>query len=215
MRRKIRFAAVLMFLAVLLSAAAFSVSAESGKIKLETHTYWAGTPAAYTVFAENLPDNAKLVSIKSSKPGVLSAEKWGSDKWDCAVTPLKKGKSTVTVTYKIKGKKVKVSGVFTVKPYPNAIKKLVYNGKSISLKKNKFEADKISKTTKKVSIKVTPAKGWKLRSPIEILSEGGSYKTLKNGKSVKISPKKPRVAALITLENKKGEEFDYFINITE
>lgn len=215
MKRKFRIATVLMLLIGLLSAAAFTVSAESNKIKLETHTYWAGTPGAYTVFSENLPDSAKLVSIKSSKPGVLKAEKWGSGKWDCVVIPLKKGKSKVTVTYKIKGKKVKVSGVFTVKPYPNAIKKLVYNGKKISLKKNKYEADKISKTTKKVSIKVTPAKGWKLRDPIEILSEGGTYKDLKNGKSVKISPKKPRVAALITLENKKGEEFEYFINITE
>ena len=167
------------------------------------------------MFAENLPDNAKLVSIKSSRPKVLAAEKWGSGKWDCAVTPLKKGKSVVTVTYKIKGKKVKASGVFTVKPYPNAIKRLAYNGKNISLTKNKYEADKISKNTRKVSIKVTPAKGWTVQDPIEILSEGGTYKDLKNGKSVKISPKKPRVAALITLVNRKGEEFQYFINITE
>lgn len=83
------------------------------------------------------------------------------------------------------------------------------------LKKNPFEVDCYKQAAKTISIKVTCASGWKLVQPIEILSEGCSYKTLKNGKSVKISLKKPRVAALITLTNKKGEEFEYFINITK
>lgn len=206
-------------IAVLLAVALLSTlsvaCAEKLNLKLETHTYWEKTPACYTVFTENLPDNAKLVSIKSSNPKVLEAEKWGNDKWDCGVTPLKAGTSKVTVVYKINGKKYTVSGTFTVKKYPNAIKTLVFNKKKIDLKKNPFEVDCYKQAAKTISIKVTCASGWKLVQPIEILSEGCSYKTLKNGKSVKISLKKPRVAALITLTNKKGEEFEYFINITK
>ena len=218
MKRKIT---VIVLLALALSlmlttaSAASTTTAKKLGLKLETHTYWAGVPACYTVFTENLPEDAKLVSIKSSKPKVLRAEKWGSDKWDCVVTPLKPGKSKVTVTYKIDGKKVAVSGTFTVKKYPNAIKKLTFNKKAINLKKYPFEVDNFKQAAKTITIKVTPASGWKLVSPIEILSEGCSYKTVKNGKSVKISLSKPRVAALITLKNKLGEEFEYFINITE
>ena len=211
MKRRI---AIVTLLAIALSLM-FTASAKELNLKLETHTYWAGAPYSYTVFTENLPDDAKLVSIKSSKPKVLGVEKWGTDKWDCAVQPLAPGKSKVTVVYKIDGKKVTVSGTFTVKKYPNAIKKLTFNKKTISLKKNPFEIDCFSTAAKTNTIKVTPASGWTLVSPIEILSEGSTYKSAKNGKSFGISLKKPRVSALITLRNKQNEEFEYFINITK
>jgi len=214
---KKRIAAVVLLAALL--AAVMSVSAialaEKTQYRLETHTYWAGAPAAYTVFTENMPDDAKLVSIKSSKPKVLKVEKWGSGCWDSAVVPLKPGKSKVTVVYKVNKKKVTVSGTYTVKKYPNAIKKLLVNKKPVDLKANKFEVDCKKLKSAKVTLKVTPASGWKVSNPIEILSEGCSYKTVKNGKTVKISLKKPRVSALITLTNKLGEEFEYFVELTE
>lgn len=211
-KRKMRVSFLLtLFITLLLSG--MNVFADN--LKLKTHTYWAGAPYVYTLFTENLPENATLVSVKSSKPSVLSVEKWGSGKWDAAVAPLKKGTSKVTVKYKI-GKTTKtVSGTFTVKKYPNAIKKITYNNKAINLMQNPWQVDVTKKATKKVTIKVTPAAGWKLSRPIEILSEGCSYKLVKNGKSVTISLKKPRVAALITLVNSKQEEFEYFVNITK
>lgn len=208
----------LSLLTVLLSVVLFSgsVACAAGlDLKLETHTYWQDAPYGYTVFTENLPDNAKLVSIKSSKPSVLTADKWGSGCFDAVVSPHKPGRSRVTVKYRIGKKTYTVSGVYTVRKYPNAIKKLVFNGKTVNFKKDPFNADYKSLKAKKVTIKVTPAKGWKLVQPIEILSEGSSYKTVRNGKTVKISLKQPRVDALITLTNSKGEEFEYFIDITE
>lgn len=215
MKKRIAIVTLLAIVLSLMLAASSAALAKGLDLKLETHTYWEKDPSCYTVFTENLPENAKLVSIKSAKPKVLRAEKWGSGKWDCGVVPLKAGKSKVTVVYKISGKKVTVSGTFTVKKYPNAIKKLTFNKKAIDLKKYPFEIDNFKQAAKTITIKVTPASGWKLVSPIEILSEGCSYKTVKNGKSVNISLKKPRVSALITLHNKLGEEFEYFINITE
>lgn len=210
---------IALFLLVLMAALALApvsgAMAETPKLKMETHTYWAKTPSWYTVFTENLPDDAKLVSAKSSKPNVLSIEKWGSDKWDVVVHPEKPGKSVVTVVYKFGGKRHAVKGTFTVKKYPNAIKSLTLNKKAINLKKNPFEADCTNNKNSKITIKVTAAKGWKVVNPIEILSEGCSYKTVKNGRSVKISLKKERVAALITLINGAGEEFNYYINLTE
>ena len=59
------------------------------KIKMQTHTYWAGDPSAYTVFCDHLPESAQLVSIKSSKPKVLKAEQWGNSCWDCVVSQAK------------------------------------------------------------------------------------------------------------------------------
>lgn len=210
-KRTRRFTFFAAFLAMLLLS---GMTVFAAKLKLETHTYWAGAPYSYTVFTENLPDNATLVSARSSNPKVLSIEKWGDGKWDCAVSPLKPGKSKVTVTYKIGKAKKTVSGVFTVKKYPNAIKKLTYNKKAVNLKKNPFNVDLAKKAKKKSTIKVTPAKGWKVVNPIEILSEGCSYKLVKNGKPVSISLKKPRVAALITMENTRNETFQYFIDLT-
>ena len=211
MKQRKRLAVLLIVTTILVLSSCSAVFAK--KLKLETHTYWAGAPYYYTVFYKNLPEKAKLVSIKSSKPKILEPDKWGDERFDCAVQPLKPGKSKVTVTYKINGKNTSVSGTFTVKKYPKAIKKLVYNGSTIDLKKYKFQIDKYSKT-KKITIKATPSKGWKVQNPIELLSEGSSYKTVRNGKSVNIDLKKSRVSALITLKNKKKEVFEYHIDIT-
>ena len=205
---------VAVLLLTMLLSTLFVAEAEKLDLRMETHTYWENAPYMYTVFTENLPEDAKLVSIKSSNPSVLKAEKWGSDKWDAVVGPLKPGTSTITVVYKIKGKKVTVNGTFTVKKSPNAIKALTLNNQAINVKKNRFEAKCYDLAANKITIKVTPASGWKLAGPIEILSEGCSYKTVKNGKTVKISLKKPRVAALITLRNKLNEEFEYELNLT-
>lgn len=205
---------LLVLMAVLALAPVSGAFAEEAELRMETHTYWAKTPSWYTVFTENLPDDATLVSAKSSKPSVLSIEQWGNDKWDVVVHPEKPGQSVVTVVYKFGGKKHTVKGTYTVKKYPDAIKSITLNQKAINLKKNPFEADCRNNKSSKIAIKVTTAKGWKLVNPIEILSEGCSYKTVKNGRSVKISLKKKRVAALITVKNKMGEEFEYFINLT-
>ena len=213
MKRRI----ALLLLAVLVMLAVVPVSgavAESAKLKMETHTYWANEPFGYTVFTENLPDNAKLVSAKTSNPKVLTIEKWGSGKWDVCVSPHKPGKSVVTVVYKFGGKKHTVKGTFTVKKYPNALKALTLNGKPIDLKNNKYEADCTANGKSTVTIKATPAKGWKVLNPIEIRSEGYSYKTVKNGRSAKISLKKKGVEAEVVLVNSLGEEFGYYIKLT-
>ena len=146
-------------LTLVLGTSAFA----EGKISIEKRTLWADCEYFFGVtFNENMPERAKLVSVKSSNPSVIRAELNGTGIYDSTLYPLKPGKSKITVTYKLDGKKYKVSATHTVKKYPAPYSYIKVNGKKINLSETKYyyDIDKYKKTSAKIQIKLK--KGWKI-----------------------------------------------------
>ena len=156
------------------------------KISIAPETLWAGCEYTFGVQFNNMPESAKIVSIKSSKPSVIRATKDGSEIYDTNLTPLKVGKSKITVTYKLDGEKKKVSATYKVKKYPSPYSYIKVNGKKIDIKNNKYYYDfnKYKKTSAKIEIKLK--KGWKIRDAYGYDENGNNNFTPKNGKSFKI-----------------------------
>lgn len=195
--------------------------AASGPVKLDKKTYWVGeeswgsAPVLPTGNNWDAVDNAKLVSVKSSKSSVLKAVKDGNDLYGYYLMPKKAGKSKITVKYKLKGKTYTMSRTYSVKKYPNPIKALKLNGKTIKTSKNKFSlnTDGYKKTSAK--IKITPNSGWKITLAYITLVKGDINKlkeikpsVFKKGGSIKI-PSGYNGYIFINLENSKGETFNY------
>jgi len=183
--------------------------AESDVVMNIDKVLWVGQGYNY-VYVDGLPDDAEIVSVKSTEPGVLKVRYEAGDT-GFEVKPLKAGKTTLKYTYRLNGKKTTIKQAVRVKKYPNAIASLTVNGKSVSFKKNKFRYI-VSKFTKRaVTIKVKAAKGWKVKGMYTDLEYIG-YSKIKNGKTFKLH-KKGRGDAWIDLVNSKNQVFTYWIEI--
>ena len=140
---------------LVIPAAAFlglnSYAATSKYVKLASGTLWEGDEVYRGVTYKKATDEATIVSIKSSKPKVIEATKDEEykDLQANTIVPLKLGKSTITVTYKYRGKKYSTSALYTVKKYPAPFKSMKVNGKNVDLKENKFSYN-VDNFTKKI-----------------------------------------------------------------
>ena len=107
----------------------------------------------------------KLTKAKSSNTKVVEVYPWGED-WKHAngitIIGNKKGKATVTYTYRGKKHRVKV----VVKKYSNPLKTLKIGKKNYArkLKKASYAGIAKWKACKGKKVSVTPAKGWKIVS---------------------------------------------------
>lgn len=176
---------------MMLWAAAMPVSAESNaKPKIITGgIQWVGMGKGPVIISD-LPDGAEIMSIKSSKPGVLKVGKGGGigphDLWK---EPLKAGKSKVTVKYKVNGKPKSVSATFTVKVYPDPFEYIKLNSKKIDLKKNIAVLIVQNYDKNKVTIKFKLKSGWKLSqkcSGYRIKGDEWLDVTWENGKAISL-----------------------------
>lgn len=112
----------------------------------------------------------------SSKTEYFENKDWNNsynDKYYSYYLSLKLKKAgTATISFKIKGIDGTQKSTVTVKKYTNPVKSLKISGISSDLK-NKTKSGsyvsgiKMTKTTKNATVKVTPAKGWKL-SNVEV-----------------------------------------------
>lgn len=170
----------------------------------------------------DIPDKCTLVSVKSSNTKVLEAEKDGTSLYNLHLEPKKVGKSTVTVKYKYKGKTYTIRKVCKVKKYPDAIKSLKVNGRSVDLDNEEFRFDYDISEYKKTSakIKLTPDSGWKIQSvDMTIFNDTyDNYKeikpsVIKKGTAISCSKKKCSYCVFIHLEctkgSNKGDTFTY------
>lgn len=196
----------LCILAVLLSTAVIPVFAAE-KPSLSILTMWAGNGSQYMPVL-NFPSNAKIVSVKSSKPEVLQAVK--EDDTHYMIQPLKAGKSKVTLKYKVGKKTSSISGVYTVKKNPKPLTSLKINGKSVDLRENEYGYELRNYKKSKCTITAKVRKGWKITSLYTPIDD--QLGTFKLGKSFKVS-KDMNSWSLIKLTNAKGELFDYMISI--
>ena len=148
----------------------------------------------------------KLTKAKSSNPEVVDVYPWGEgwkDATGMSIYGLKKGKATVTYTYKGKTHKVKV----VVKKYPKPIKKLKI-GKTNYARKLKSMAYAFPKwnACKGKKLSLTPAKGWDVKS-IKFSYYSADWEKYYT-KKVRNGGKLPKVtnaeSLIITLKNKKN-----------
>ena len=158
----------------------------------------------------------KVSSVRSSNTSVIEASKnkYGMVKLHGKNT----GRAKITIKYTGRnGKKGVYTRTFDVKKYPAAVKSLKVNGKSVSIKKHRFEYN--TKTTKKTTaVKVAPKKGWKVDYVnIEIMGPNGKYKRIEgskakkhviNGTSVDFSKSYNYMAYNIKLRKENGAEKD-------
>ena len=61
--------------------------AAGNKVSIVTDLLWADCEYYNSIQFENMPDKAKILSIKSSKPGVLEVEKRGDGIYDNLLIP--------------------------------------------------------------------------------------------------------------------------------
>ncbi|MBQ3424292.1 MAG: hypothetical protein IJH38_03740 [Clostridia bacterium] len=162
------------------------------------------------VYVDDPYDDAEFISVKSSNSKVLRV-KHVKGELSFSVKPLKQGKSTIQFVYKRNGRKFIVKKTIRVKKYPNAIASLKINGETILLKDHKcsYTVSKFRKTS--ATVKVKPAKGWKVKGMYADLEYIG-YKEIKNGKAFKLH-KKGRGEVWFDLINEQNQVFTYTIEI--
>lgn len=208
MKRLSKLIALLMLCALMVGAAAPAFAAEEPR--LLTETLWAGCDMTAIVCIENLPENAEIVKVKSSKPAVIKVTK---ETYEGAnyffLWPQKVGKSKVTVKYKV-GKTTKtLKGTYVVKDYPAPLKKLVVNGKKVNLKDNLASYDVNPYKKASATVKATPADGWLIANMFYYVNYGQA-KSASNGKAFKFT-KGSDTYLDIMLMNAKGECFEYYV----
>jgi hypothetical protein len=153
--------------------------------------------------------SAKITSIKSADTKVLSVKKEttevkGKKYTDYKLKGVKAGKTKITVRYKTsKGKTGTIKRNITVKAYPNPIRHLVVNKKTVNVKKkaNYFEYKTSVKTA---NIKVVPKNGWKI-----INAETSHFNTKKNIGIVDNTPSKEIINKIMSGKSiKHSKDYD-------
>lgn len=182
----------------------YSIEFSYGKLKLSSEKVWERSEKKeFDVVGEVNLRGFPVVSLKSSKPDVVKVKK-GKLFEDCYWIPKKAGKSKITVVLKINGVNHSLSGTYTVKKYPNALKLLKVDGKKVNFKKYPFlYKKKAKKRWVKLEYKLT--KGWKLVGACYTGNEDWDVVDIKSGSKMYAT------SAVITLRNKSKEEFYYTI----
>lgn len=180
-------------------------------LQLAKATYFVGYPKVSTVRYSVLNGEAskiEIVSVKSSKPGVLKATK-SNDLFNIKLQAKKAGKSKLTIKYNYEGKTYTTSAQCTVsKQYP--LKSVSVNGKKVNLKKNCLSYFPSKYKKGKAKVKVTAAKGWKVKSLQycnDLISSSAKTKKIKNGASVKTENGK--ISEVIVTLKKGKQTFTY------
>ena len=213
-----RFTRILSLLLVVFALAGLAGSALAATLKpaIEPRTLWAGCEYYSSVDFVDMPENAKILSVKSSRPGIIKAHRESSNIYDNYLEPLKAGKSKITVKYKYEGKTSTISATFTVKKYPNPLTSVTVDGKARNLKANPYYLDINKYKGTKPLVKVKLAKGWKIAYTWGYTEKPGAEDSFKefnprNGRSFKL-PKGYEAGVFFTMANAKGEEIQYGIH---
>ena len=150
-------------------------------------------------------DGATVESVKSSNTAVLVAKKGYSYDENNVKTPYyylnakKAGKATITVDYSTPdGETGTLEKIITVSKYPNHIKSLKVDGKTVKISKNKYDySKKAGKNTKSFKIKMALKNGWKIGS-----IEAYKYKKDDTRKKMKVTKTMLSKGSVISFEKK-------------
>ena len=171
-----------------------AVSAGSSWDLTISPTVYVGEPwAGLEVYNIKTDKSATVISLTSSAPKVIKIRKNkgegenGEVVYDFEAVPKKAGKAKLTGKFRMSnGKTGSFSKTVVVKKYPGQIKSLKVNGKSIDLKKNKYNYYLEGFTGNNVTIKMNLKKGWKITSAEGSLDnfDTGKSKQIKNAKKL-------------------------------
>lgn len=208
MKRNTMKIASLCLIVLLLSSLATAALA-APKPQLLMRTFWAGEQT-WGFQIEDMPEGAKIVSVKSSNPKVLKAYSGSSSDNLLFFDPLKPGKSKVTVTIKDGSKTSTLSAVYTVKKFPSTIATLKVNGKAIkhAESKNVFFVRNYKPTETTVTFK--PKKGWSVTYSYVCIDYEEPV-DIKSDKSFNIPKGKNADVVIGMMDTKTKEDIVYFI----
>jgi len=120
-------------------------------------------------------ENAKVVNVKSSKPGVIAVSYKKNKGIEKIVLKAKKsGTSKITVKYKAGKKTYTASATYTAATHP--LKSVKVNGKAINLKKNSQGIFYANYKKASAQVKAVAGNGWSIKE----------MSTFKNGKKIKV-----------------------------
>lgn len=147
--------------------------------------YWVG------LWKENNEGIATAVSSSKSSVVAVKKEKYRDEKGKTQtafyVKPESVGTAKITIKFKTKsGKKLSTSRTVSVKKYPNHIKSLKVDGKTVNVSKNKYLYLKGKFKKDKVKINMKLKDGWKI---VDVWGncwdmDSGKIQEIKNAKSL-------------------------------
>ncbi len=215
--------AVVMTVFILVGVARPISADAAAKVFFYEKTVWLGQNTSWAIdgYITNMPDKAKLVSVKVSNKKVLSIDdcSHGETKTihNQAVVPKKVGKSKLTIVYKVGSKKKTISATLTVKKYPFPVKALKINGKKINVKENSIHYFMDNYKKSNIKLNVTVKKGWKIFDAVLVDMGVPQPKTItksvKNGKSIKLLKSNGQYISITLMDkNDKMITYQIFIN---
>lgn len=209
---------------IILTTGPVSAADTTEKPKATLTTLWAGYDNDLNLFAvyEGNTDQMDITSVKSSKSSVIKVKKSGNTVWDVKLIPKKKGKSTITVKYKMDGQSYTDKIKMNVKKYPAQLKSLKAGSKKIKLKKNKYNCEVYDYSKKSVTVKAKASKGWKITGVLcmyidnpndenDISFETYSKSYVTKGKKISFPKRYKTMLVSIGMENSKGEWLEYVV----
>ena len=165
-------------------------------------TIWQGQYTGAWVYNKKTGKDAKITSVKSSNSRVkVERNTWkdedGKNQTSYSLLGKKPGKAKLTIKYKAGSKTRTIKKTVNVKKYPNQIKSLKINGKTIKTKGDRryfynTNGRRYTKTSAKIQMKLK--KGWRI-SFIE-----GNYFNYKTGKDGRISNIRSKVTGGKTIK---------------
>ena len=154
------------------------------------------------------PKGTVLSAIKTSnkKVAVATAD-YGAERTSLQIAFGKAGRATISFTAKYEKQKKKYSIAFSVYRYASPVVSVKLGGREYAARFQTSPcwegpdsaAEREKFYNRKLKIKVKPTKGYRLES-IRLIAPDGSFRAVKNGKKVKISPDN---MLAIALKNKK------------
>lgn len=168
----------------------------------------------------------KVTSVTSSNNNVVKVVKdtYYNEKGKKATSYhlkyVKAGAADITVKYtRPNGQKAVIKKTLQIKKYPNMIKSLKVNGKTVKTSKNKFQysVNKFKKTSAK--IKMATKNGWKVKEvTADYYGKSYKYKELKKsvvtkGTAISFPKKFNYMIIYIYMENKSGDQITYEVDL--
>lgn len=204
-------------LCLLLALLAGALSAAFAEPVIADYVLWMGCGPYRLEFSEDLPDDAHAFSITSSNKSVVRATcRDRNNVSSVQLTPLKPGKSKITLKYKSDGESCKVSKRFQVKRYPNPFSYIKVNGKKINLSKSRAAIQYPNYDKNSIRILFKASAGWVVDSCTGTQFRKGTWSKLtwRNGKSVDLRGCVMANLAIYLHNAKTGDHFDYLISIS-
>lgn len=204
-------------LCLLLTLLAGALSAAFAEPVIADYVLWMGCGPYMLEFSEDLPDDAGSFAVNSGNKSVVKATcKDRNNVSSVQLTPLKPGKSMITLTYKSAGTYHKVSKLFNVKKYPKAFSYIKVNGKKINLSKNKGSVQYRDYDQNTILVSFKAGDGWAVDVCTGTRFRNGTWSRLtwQNGKSVDLKGNVVTNLAIYLHNRKTGDRFDYLISIS-